>query len=79
MKATRSRMLDNLGADIIGDEENIAEIGRLAFVPKGFMVVPNESREAANKPQSDKMIMVEEDKGQAVEVLDDSKVHLLAI
>ena len=72
-------MLDSLGADVIGDEESMAEVGRLAFVPKGSRVVPNESRVAANKPQSDKMIRVDEDKGQAVEVLDDSKVHLLAI
>ena len=68
MKATRSRILDSVGVQVGSDKESRDEVGELAFVPKGCRVVAKES-------QLDKMIVVEEDEGQVVEVLDDTEVH----
>ena len=61
-------MLDSVGVRVGAGEESEAVVGELAFVPKGSRVV-------ANGFQSDKMVGVEEDKGQVVEVLDDTEVR----
>ena len=63
-----------VGADIEGE----AEVGELAFVPKGSRVVSNVSTEVsnvANGLQLDRVNGMEEDKGQVVEVLDDVLVE----
>ena len=61
-------MLDSVGVRVGAGEESEAAVGELAFVPKGWRVV-------ANGFQSDKMVGVGEDKGQVVEVLDDTEVR----
>ena len=61
-------MLDSVGVQVGSDKESRNEVGELAFVPKGYRVV-------AKGSQLDKMIVVEENKGQAEEVLHDTEVH----
>ena len=61
-------MLDSVGVRVGAGEESEAVVGELASVPKGSRVV-------ANGFQSDKMVGVEEDKGQVVEVLVDTEVR----
>ena len=66
MKATRSRICDFVGAD----QENEGEIGELTFVPKGSRVV-------AKGAQLDNVVVVDENKEQDAEVLDEAKVQLI--
>ena len=61
-------MLASVGVLVGAGEESEAVVGELSFVPKGCRVV-------ANGFQSDKMVGVGEDKGQVVEVLDDTEVR----
>ena len=63
-------MRDSLGVLVGADDKSEAEVGELAFVPKGSRVV-------AKGSELEKMIGVDENKVQVVEVLDDPKVHTL--
>ena len=67
MKATKSRILDFVGVSPGADQESEGEI---IFVPKGSRVV-------AKGAQLNKVVVVDEDKEQDVEVLDEVKVQLL--
>merc|ERR1712010_210785 len=67
VKATIRRMLASVGVQVGAGGESEAAVGELVFVPRGWRVV-------ANGFQSDKMVGVGEDKGQVVEVLDDTEV-----
>ena len=66
MKATKSRILEFVSPG--ADQESEGEIGELTFVPKGSRVV-------AKGAQLDNVVVVDEDKGQVVEVLDEVKVQ----
>ena len=61
-------MRDSLGVLVGADDKSEAEVGELVFVPKGSRVV-------AKGSELEKMIGVDENKVQVVEVLDDPKVH----
>ena len=61
-------MLDSVGVQVGANKESKAEVGELAFLPKGSRVI-------AEGFQLDKMIVVEKNKGQVEEVLDDTEVH----
>ena len=63
-------MRDSLGVLVGADDKSEAEVGELVFVPKGSRVV-------AKGSELEKMIGVDENKVQVVEVLDDPKVHTL--
>merc|ERR1719209_1901978 len=70
VKATRSRMLNSVRVLVGADVEGEAEVGELAFVPKGSRLVSNVSTEVSNvaNGQLDSAIGMEEDKVQVVEV-----------
>ena len=61
-------MFDIVGVQVGSYKESKAEVGELAFVPKGCRVF-------AKGFQPDKIIVVEENKGPVEEVLDDTEVH----
>ena len=67
VKATKSRILDFVGVSPGADQESEGEIGELTFVPKGSRVV-------AKGAQLDKVVVVDENKDQDVEVLDEAEV-----
>ena len=61
-----------MGVLVGADDKSEAEVGELVFVPKGSRVV-------AKGSELEKVIGVDENKVQVVEVLDDPKVHTLKL
>ena len=65
-------MRDSLEVLVGADDKGEAEVGELVFVTKGSRVV-------AKGSELEKVIGVDENKVQVVEVLDDPKVHTLTL